>query len=265
MASDAPVLFHKQDEHIGVITLNRPDNRNSMTSELLDSFHERVQQARSEKELRCVVITGKGRCFSAGADLRSQVQRDDLDRSLEPHERSFAMYRPFLSVLDIEVPTIGALNGHTVGGGFGLSLVCDMRVANKEAKYGANFARLGFSSGMAISYILPKLIGIPKATELLFTGRLFSGQEAADMGIVNYALPPEEVLPKAMELATEIAQSAPLAVRDIKKLFYKNLDFNPRAAAMTEAVAQARTIDTDDAREGMAALLEKRQPLFKGR
>jgi enoyl-CoA hydratase/carnithine racemase len=265
MTSDAPVLFHKHDEHIGVITLNRPDNRNSMTSELLDSFHERVQQARTEKSLRCVVITGKGRCFSAGADLRSQVQRDDLDRPLEPHERSYAMYRPFLSVLDIEVPTIGALNGHTVGGGFGLSLVCDMRVANKEAKFGANFARLGFSSGMAISYILPKLVGIPKATELLFTGRLFSGEEAADMGIVNYALPPEDVLPKALELAKEVAHSAPLAVRDIKKLFYENLDFNPRAAAMTEAVAQARTIDTDDAKEGMAALLEKRQPVFKGR
>jgi len=265
MATEAPVLFHKEGEHIGVITLNRPDNRNSMTSELLDSFKERVQQAREEKDLRCVVITGKGRCFSAGADLRSQVQREDLDRPLEPHERSYAMYIPFLSVLDIEVPTIGALNGHTVGGGFGLSLVCDIRVANMTSKYGANFARLGFSSGMAISYILPKLVGIPKAAELLFTGRLFSGMEAHEMGIVNYAVQPEEVLPKAMDLANEIAASAPLAVREIKRLFYANLDFNPRAAAMTEAVAQAQTIDTQDAKEGMAALLEKRMPVFKNR
>ena len=265
MATEAPVLFHKEGEHIGVITLNRPDNRNSMTSELLDGFKERVQEAREEKDLRCVVITGKGRCFSAGADLRAQVQREDLERELEPHERSYAMYIPFLSVLDIEVPTIGALNGHTVGGGFGLSLVCDIRVANADAKFGANFARLGFSSGMAISYILPKLIGMPKAAELLFTGRLFSGDEAYDMGIVNYAVQADEVMPKAMTLAQEIAGSAPLAVREIKRLFYANLNFDPRAAAMSEAIAQAETITTEDAQEGMAALLEKRAPVFKNR
>ncbi len=265
MATDAPVLFHKEGNHIGVITLNRPDNRNSMTSELLDGFHERVQEAREDNELRCVIITGKGRCFSAGADLRSQVQREDLERPLEPHERSYAMYIPFLSVLDIEVPTIAALNGHTVGGGFGLSLVCDMRIANADAKIGANFARLGFSSGMAISYILPKLVGIPKAAELLFSGRLFSGTEAYELGIANYAVAAEEVMPKAMALAQEISGSAPMAVKEIKRLFYANLGFNPRAAAMTEAVAQAATIETEDAKEGMAALLEKRAPVFRNR
>jgi enoyl-CoA hydratase/carnithine racemase len=264
MATDAPVLFHLEGKHIGVLTLNRPDNRNSMTSDLLDAFVETTGRIRSQKDLRCVIITGKGRCFSAGADLRAQVQREDTGRKLETHERSYAMYVPFLSVLDIEVPTIAALNGHAVGGGFGLSLVCDIRVANESAKVGANFSRLGFSSGMAVSYILPRLVGISKAAELLFTGRLISGEEAERIGLVSYALPAQEVFPKALEIATEIAQSAPLAVRKMKKLFFEGLDFRPRPAAMAEAFAQAETIATADAKEGMAALLEKREPKFTG-
>ena len=157
MTSDA-VLYHRAD-HIGVITLNRPDNRNSMTAELLDAFAQASEQARVDADARCVVITGTGSCFSAGADFKSQIQREEVRR--QPHERSYAMYEPFLSVLDIEVPVIGALQGHTVGGGFGLSLVCDIRIGNREAKYGANFARLGLAPGMSISYLLPRLIGCP--------------------------------------------------------------------------------------------------------
>src|SRR5690606_16807219 len=101
-------------------------------------------------------------------------------RKLQPHERSYAMYEPFLSVLDIEVPVIAALNGHAVGGGFGLALVCDLRIAAREARYGANFARLGLHAGMAISYLLPRIIGPVRAAELLFTGRLIDGREAEE-------------------------------------------------------------------------------------
>ena len=130
-----PAVIYEVQDRIGVITLNRPDNRNSMTPELLNAFHDATREATADPDARCIVITGKGRCFSAGADLRSQVQRDDLDRPLEPHERSYAMYRPFLSVLDIEVPTIGALNGHTVGGGFGLSR-CSLSLEEREHPIG---------------------------------------------------------------------------------------------------------------------------------
>src|SRR5262245_58001259 len=115
---------YKSRGDIGVLTLNRPDNRNSMTPELLDAFAAASAVARADAGARCLVITGSGSCFSAGADFKSMLQRDDAARPLTPAERSFAMYEPFLSVLDIEVPVIAACNGHTVGGGFGLSLVC---------------------------------------------------------------------------------------------------------------------------------------------
>lgn len=263
--SDA-VLYHRtDDDRVGVITLNRPDNRNSMTPELLDAFTEVSNQARADQQIRCLVITGNGRCFSAGADFNSQLQREDDARPLMPAERSFAMYEPFLSVLDIEVPVIGALNGHAVGGGFGLAMVCDIRIANTKSKYGANFTRLGLSSGMAISYLLPRLVGVSKAMELLFTGRLFRGSEAEQMGLVSSAVAAEEVLPSALELASEIAKSAPVAVRFTKQLIYQGLQWSPREHARAESFAQATTVSTEDCAEGVSALLEKRAPSFKGK
>ena len=250
-------------DRIGIITLARPDNRNSMTPELLDAFADASAAARADKELRCLIVTGTGHCFSSGADFKATLQRADLGMS-EPHERSYAMYAPFLSLLDLEVPIIGALNGHTVGGGFGLALLCDLRVGNRAAKYGANFVKLGLAPGMAISYLLPRIVGLPRANELLLTGRLVDGAEAAALGILNRALPADEVLAHALELARAIATNAPLAVRATKAAIRRGLLLAVREAALAEAYAQAETIDTDDAREGIAALLGKRDPVFTG-
>jgi enoyl-CoA hydratase/carnithine racemase len=174
-------------------------------------------------------------------------------------------YRPFLAVGALSVPTIAAMNGHAIGGGFGLALMCDIRVANESAKYGANFVRLGIHSGMAVSYVLPRLIGPARASELLFTGRLISGKEAAEFGIANYAGPEEEVLPRAMALAREIAGCAPAAVRMMKQSVRTGLDWNPDAAAERESRLQAQTFQMEDAAEGIQALLEKRPPRFQGK
>lgn len=261
--SNEAVLYEASDR-IGVITLNRPDNRNSMTADLLDAFRTAAERARRDADVRCVVVTGNGSCFSAGADFKAAVQRDGDTRKLQSHERSFAMYEPFLSILDIEVPVIAALNGHAVGGGFGLALACDLRIAAKEARFGANFARIGLHSGLAISYLLPRLVGPTKAAELLFTGRLFDGREGEEMGLMSRAVPAEEVKTAALAMARSIASNAPIAVRMMKKTFYRGLGWDVRGAAFEEAYAQSLTLGTRDAAEGMAALLEKRDPVFRG-
>lgn len=265
--SQSAVRYHSEN-HIGVITLDRPDNRNSMTPELLAAFADAVGAAIADSGARVVVITGTGRCFSAGADFRSQIQADGEGegRTAQAHERSFAMYQPFLRVLDIEVPVIGALNGHAIGGGFGLSLVCDLRIAELGSLYGANFAKLGLHPGMAIGYLLPRLIGPARAAELLFTGRRITGAEALDLGLVNRAVAGgDAVLAEAMDMARDIAASAPIAVRMMKRSFYAGLGWDVRRGAMDEAFAQAVTVETEDAREGMRALLDKRAPEFRGR
>jgi enoyl-CoA hydratase/carnithine racemase len=256
-------VLYEAANRIGMITLNRPEQRNAMTPELLDAFSEAITEALADDEIRCLVITGKGRCFSAGADLRSSLQRSDLGKP--SREASFAMYEPFLRVLDVEVPVIAAMNGHTVGGGFGLTLLADIRVANVDAKYGVNFARLGIHSGLGISYTLPRLVGLAHASELLFTGKLIRGSEALGIGLATHAVEGEHVVPRALEIARAITGSAPMAVQQMKASIRRGLGWEIREAALEEAGLQSASLDTEDAKEGIAAILEKREPRFAGR
>jgi enoyl-CoA hydratase len=260
-----PAVLYDVHEHVAEITLNRPENRNSMTPDVLDGLCAAVERVRGDAAVRCVIVTGRGTSFCAGADFKTQAQVPAGESYRAPHERSYGMYAPFLSLLDVEVPAIAAMQGHAVGGGLGLAIVCDLRVANRDARYGANFVRLGLHPGMATTYILPRLVGVPKATELLLTGRLVSGAEAAACGLAHYAEAPTEVMTRARALAEEIATAAPLAVRGTKRSIYRGLGWDPREAARAEAHEQSRTLETEDFREGVAALLAKRPPIFKGR
>ncbi len=259
--SDAPILFDIR-KNIGQITINRPDNRNSMDEETMPAFCNAVAEVAKNEDLRCLIITGSGNSFCSGADFKSGIF-DSRDRL--PHQILMDAYGPFLAVGDLEMPTIAAMNGHAIGGGFGLALICDMRIADRHSKYGANFARLGLHSGMAVSYMLPLIVGLPLANELLFTGRLITGEEAADIGLTNYVLEGDQVLEKAWELAEEIASCAPVAVRMIKQTIRRGIQWDPRNSADIDALYQSRTFEMDDAKEGIRALLENRKPIFKGR
>ncbi|MCA9575436.1 MAG: enoyl-CoA hydratase/isomerase family protein [Sandaracinaceae bacterium] len=255
-----PAVTYGRDGYIGVLTLNRPDERNAMTPELLSGFAVAAAEARADRGARAVVLVGRGSCFSAGADLHSSLKAGDA--SALPHERSYAMYEPFLSLRHVRVPVIAALQGHAVGGGFGLSLMADIRIANERDKYGANFARLGIHSGMAISFMLPRLVGVSRASEMLYTGRLVTGREAERIGLVSEALPGEDVLPRAMALAGEIALSSPRAVRQMKHTMSSLLGWDVEGAARLEALLQSESLATADATEGLAAMREKRTPCF---
>lgn len=256
-------VTYRSEGYIGVITMNRADSRNSMTPELLDAFAAASRAARADASARCIVVTGTGSCFSAGADVKTALQRGEGS----PEERSYAMYAPFLSLCDLDVPVVGALNGHAVGGGFGLALICDIRIGAETAKYGANFTRLGLAPGMAISFLLPRIVGYPRSHELLLTGRLVDGNEAAALGILNRAVRSDEVFSSALEIARAIAANAPIAVRETKAALRRGLGVTAQAireAARTEAAVQAYSVDTDDCREGIAAWLGKRAPVFRG-
>lgn len=268
VSGDAVLYEPAGSAGVGLLRLNRPANRNSMTAELLDGFALAHQAARNDANLRCLVVTGSGRCFCAGADFHAAVQRPPAQEGAAgralPHERSFAMYEPFLALLDMPVPVVGALNGHAVGGGFGLALVCDIRVGAREAKYGANFAKLGLHPGMAISYLLPRVVGPQRAALMLLTGELLDGATAADWGLLAQAVATEAVPATAWAIAANIAANAPLAVRSMTRALRAHRDA-AFAAARAEAYAQAESLTTDDAKEGIAALLGKRKPQFHGR
>ena len=263
-----PAVIYEVKDRVATLTLNRPENRNSMTPDVLEGLGEAVAQARTDSEVRCVIVTGTGKSFCAGADFKAGPIGGAVDPDapyLAPQDRLYRMYSNFLSLLEIEVPVIAAMQGHAIGGGLGLAVVCDVRVANQEARYGANFVQLGLHPGMATTYLLPRLMGVPRGVELLLTGRIVSGAEAAECGLVNHAVAQEDVLPRAQEIAAEIARAAPLAVRWTKESIYRGLQWDPKTAARQEALLQSRTTETEDSREGIKALLERRTPDFKGR
>ena len=262
--SEAAVLYQVEDG-IATVTLNRPENRNSMTPDILSGLGTAVAEIRADRSVRCAIITGRGKSFCAGADFKDRAEEGDDAAVLQPHERTYGIYANFLSLLDIEVPVIAAMQGHAIGGGLGLAVVCDLRVANSEARYGANFVRPGLHPGLAVTYLLPRLMGLPRAGEFMLTGPLVRGTEAADGGLVHSTFAPSPSRRQPPPLAREIASSAPLAVRWTKKSIYNGLNWDPVKAAEYEAHVQSRTMETEDFREGISALLSHREPKFQGK
>ena len=219
--AENPLILLERDGGVAVLTFNDPERRNAMSQAMGEAFAARVVELAQDDQLRAVILTGAGRAFSAGGDLgmigsRAQegAQHPGLSRRrIRETMRSF--YQLFLSVRDLPCPTIAAVNGAAIGAGFCVALACDVRVASNKAKLALNFTRLGLHPGMGATWTLPRLVGPALAAEILFAGRLFTGEEAARIGLVNRAVAPDTVLDTARELAAEFATSAPLAVRAV--------------------------------------------------
>ncbi|MEE2679167.1 MAG: enoyl-CoA hydratase-related protein [Myxococcota bacterium] len=265
------LVLVQRDDDVALLTFNDPERRNAMTRAMGEAFSAASAELAREPSLRCVVLTGAGRGFSAGGDLGMIQAQSDAGRAdpeaAQPEIRDTmrAFYGLFLSVREIGCPTIAALNGAAIGAGLCVALACDLRIASKDAKLGLNFARLGLHPGMGATWTLPRLVGPAHAAELLFTGRTLTGAEAAGIGLVNRAVPAAEVLPTARALAGEIAAAGPIANRGIKRALARSAGASLDDQLTFEASVQAETFATEDAREGLDAAKERRAPRFSGR
>lgn len=265
------LVLVERDRDVAVLTFNDPERRNAMTRAMGEAFGAAVAELARDDSLRCVVLTGAGRAFSAGGDLgmiRDQADEGHANpgaarRGIRDTMHSF--YRLFLSVGEIACPTVAALNGAAVGAGLCVALGCDMRIASEQAKLGLNFTRLGLHPGMGATWTLPRLVGPAHAAELLYTGRTLTGAEAARIGLVNRAVPAAEVLPAARELAAEIAAAAPIANRGVKRALARSAGASLDDQLAFEAGVQAETFESEDVREGLAAARERRPAKFSGR
>lgn len=265
------LILLERDGDVAVLTFNDPERRNAMTQAMGEAFAGHVARLASDLSLRALVLTGAGRAFSAGGDLGMIQARAD-EGAAQPgvarrgiRDGMHAFYELFLSVRQLACPTIAALNGAAVGAGLCVALGCDMRLASRKAKLGLNFARLGIHPGMGATWTLPRLVGPAHAAELLYTGRLLEGQEAARIGLVNRALDPEDVLPEARKLAAEIAGASPIANRGIKQALERSAGASLEDQLGFEAARQAECFESGDIREGLAAARERRPPEFTGR
>jgi enoyl-CoA hydratase len=268
----APLVLEERHGAVVVLTFNDPERRNAMTAAMGAELKARVDGLQADGSLRAVVLAGAGRAFSAGGDLgmigaRGAEGRSDAAGQARSRNRDGmeAFYRLFLSVRDLPCPTVAAIHGAAIGAGLCVALACDLRVAALEAKLGLNFTRLGIHPGMGATWTLPRIVGPARAAELLYTGRVIDGAEAARIGLVNEAVARDETLARALSLASEIAASAPLAVRGVREALVRS----PRATLdeqlAFEAERQAECFETADLVEGIRAVREKRRPDFSGR
>lgn len=261
----------ERDGDVATLTFDDPDHRNAMTEAMGEAFVARITELCAGPSPRAVILTGAGRAFSAGGDLgmietraAEGAARPGLaQREIRDTMRRF--YTLFLSVRDLPCPSIAAINGHAIGAGLCVALACDLRIVAIEAKLGLNFTRLGLHPGMAATWTLPRLVGVERAAELLYTSRVLGGEEAAAIGMALRALPSDRVVAEARALAAEIAISAPLAVEGVKRALSRSLDATLEDQLSFEAHEQAGCFESHDVHEGLLAAREKRTPKFSGR
>ncbi len=260
-------LLAEKDGAIATLCLNRPERMNAISGQMLQALAERLVEFDRDPEVRVIVITGKGRAFCAGLDLQDAASGTGIGGG------GGAGLPPDLDLRDapptvlhaVDTPTICSLNGGAAGYGMDLALGCDIRIAGESAKLAAAFTRRGVLPESGGTWILPRLVGWAKASEIIFTGRTLSAQECLELGLVNRVVPDDLLEKETRALADEIAANAPLAVQASKRMMRMGLS-EPFDEHVHHVFLQLLPLfRSQDFREGMTAFLEKRAPRFEGR
>src|SRR5215510_2627064 len=248
-----------------VLTLNRPDRLNALTVRVAEDFQVAVTEA-LKAGARAIVLTGAGRAFSAGGDLREMQELAGRDGRAEAFfdEPLRILNEAILLIRQTPLPFIAAVNGVASGGGCNLALACDLVIAAESARFNQAFIKIGLTPDCGGTFILPRLVGWKRATELLFTGDLVSAQAAAEMGMINSVTPDEELMSRAMAMAEKLAQAPTAAIAEIKKLLDASAANDLRSHLDLERKTQIESGRTQDFVEGVSAFLEKRPPRFVG-
>lgn len=242
--------------HVGMVEIRRPPH-NYFDNALINQIGDAFEAFDRDSQCRAVVLCADGKSFCAGADFANRPATGAAGES------SKHLYKEAIRLFRTKKPIVGAIQGAAIGGGLGLALVADFRVTCAEGRFSANFNRLGFHPGFGLTCTLPRLIGHQKANLLFYTGRRVTGEEAVALGLADQLVPLAEVRPAAVALATEIAQSAPLAVMSTRETVRRGLADAIEAATERELVEQEWTRKTADFKEGVKAWAEKRLPDFK--
>jgi 2-(1,2-epoxy-1,2-dihydrophenyl)acetyl-CoA isomerase len=252
-------------DSVCVLTLNRPDRLNALTVEVAKDFKAAIAEA-IERGARAIVLTGAGRAFSAGGDLREMQEIAKKDGRAEAFfdEPLRLLNEAIVLIRETPVPFIAAVNGVASGGGCNLALACDLVIAAESARFNQAFIKIGLTPDCGGTFMLPRLVGWKRATELLFTGELVSAKAAAEMGMINSVSPDDELMSRAMAMADKLAQAPTAAIAEIKKLLEASATNDLRSHLDLERETQIESGKTKDFVEGVSAFLEKRPPRFVG-
>lgn len=254
-------IIYKVSDRIATITMNRPKSLNSMSLDLVEGFIRSLQEAETDSQVRVVVVTGSGRAFSAGGDLKTL---DELHTTEERRQFIVKVGTIVKLIHDMSKPVIAMVNGVAAGAGFNLALACDMAYAADNAKFIQSFVNVGLSPDCGGFYYLAKAVGMAKAKELMLTARPVGAQEAEHLNLVNGVFPQEELEAATMKLAARLAEAAPLAVAMTKKAV-NDYSASLEETLTFESLASSSLLGTVDFKEGVTAFAEKRAPRFLGK
>ena len=258
-------IIYEKEDGVAIITLNRPDRLNAIGWSMRLELPEAIEDVQRDANIRVLILTGAGRGFSAGGDVKAQMDRA---QGKVPEEVIRAeLQEPvggFTLALHMGKPTIAAVNGVAVGAGLSLALLCDLRIASEEARFSVRFTQAGLSSDTGLSYALPKIVGMSKALELMLLNDLIDAKEAERIGLVNKVVPANDLMKVTKEIARKLADSAPLATQMMKQVAYLGFTNDLEDQIRVESDAVQRSQKSQDHREAAQAFLEKRTPIFKG-
>ena len=254
------VRFEKKD-NIALVTIDRPEALNALNSTVIAELEQVVTELENDGTIRAMILTGEGRSFVAGADIREQYPLD-LDGGRRWGQRGSALFR---RMEKLEFPTIAAVNGFALGGGCELAMSCDIILASEKAKFGQPEVGLGITPGFSGTQRLPRRVGVAKAKELIFSGRMVKADEAERIGLVNAVYAPEALLDGALEMARSFAKNAPIAVKYAKACIDRGMQTDIDSGIACENELFAMCFATADQKEGMGAFLEKRTAEFQNR
>lgn len=259
-----PTILTQVEDHVQIITLNRPEQKNAFNTEMIDYWVESLEQAQRDENVHVVVITGSGNAFCSGGDVKRMSEYSNSPLGHKQRLWEF-IHRVPLTLKKMDKPVIAAINGPAVGAGLDMALMADIRTMADTAKVSEGYVKVGLVPGDGGAYYLPRLVGESKALELLWTGNFIEAEQALQMGMVNHVYPQHAFMEKTLELAKQIASGPQLAIRMTKRAVKQSLKMDLESSLDLISSHFAIIKETEDHKEGIAAFSEKRSPKFQGR
>jgi enoyl-CoA hydratase/carnithine racemase len=258
-------IIYAEEGGIATMTLNRPDEMNALSPAMRESMYQVVENISKDKTVRVLIITGAGRAFCSGADVKSLAENANRPTSRErPDNMGGGRVSLHVLMQKCEKPIIAAVNGVAAGAGLDLAMACDIRIASDNARFTEVYIRRGLLPVEGGIHLLPRLVGIDKACQLIWTGDMIDAREAERIGLVTMVVPHEELEIATRELAEKLAKTAPLAIQRAKRAIYAGLNMNLESSMEYIQPLMREILQSEDHKEGTRAFLEKREPIFKG-
>ena len=255
-------IIYEKSDGVATITLNRPEALNAFSKDVVSEILHVLEDVKNDENVRVVILTGAGeKAFSAGADIKSMAGMN----ALKARGLSLMGEKLCVALENLEKPVVAALNGYALGGGLEVAMSCDLRIASENARVGQTEVNIGLIPGWGGTQRLTRLVGMTKAKELVFTGKMIDAKTAEQIGILNMVIPADKFRETVRQFALELAAKAPVAVKVAKVLINKGADIGLDSALALEREGFGVVASTEDLKEGVAAFSEKRKPSFKGK